>query len=104
MKGSGVSERDDSRKRGATVDDLIDALAINDPTLRPDLDAQRLLGRQIRQARDRAGLTQRQLADASGVRQATITQIETGSGNPRWDTLAKLCVALGIGTLQIDAA
>lgn len=90
--------------RGATVDDLVDALAADDPSLKSDLGAQERLGRQIAAARHVRGFTQRQLSELSGVRQATITQIETGSGNPRWATLAKLCLALGIHTLDVDAA
>lgn len=90
--------------RGATVEDLVDSLSADDPSLRDDVEAQIRLGRQIAAARRAAGCTQRQLAERSGVRQATIAQIETGAGNPRWATLAKLCAALGIHKLDVDAA
>jgi transcriptional regulator with XRE-family HTH domain len=41
--------------------------------------------------RKRAGLSQRRLADAAGISQATIRDIETGKQRkPRWDTLRML--------------
>lgn len=44
-------------------------------------------GRLLRQARRRAGLTQRELADRLGVPQSQIAKIETGTVVPRVDTL-----------------
>lgn len=41
-------------------------------------------------ARRRAGLTQRALAEASGVAQPTIARIERGKDDPRVSTLARL--------------
>lgn len=90
--------------RGGTVDDLVNKLAETDLTLKRDLGDQRILGAQIARARAKAGYSQRQLAAVSGVRQATITQIETGAGNPRWETVMRLCRALKIDRLDIDAA
>jgi transcriptional regulator with XRE-family HTH domain len=46
-------------------------------------------------ARRSAGLTQRQLAEKSGVPQPTIARIETGKQMPRADTLDKLLKACG---------
>jgi transcriptional regulator with XRE-family HTH domain len=40
------------------------------------------------------GLTQRELADLSGVRQADISRIERGAGNPTESTLQRLAAAL----------
>lgn len=52
------------------------------------------LGLQFQQARNARGLTQRQLADLSGVPQADISRIEHGAGNPTEATLQRLASAL----------
>jgi transcriptional regulator with XRE-family HTH domain len=49
----------------------------------------------LRSARRRAGLTQRQLAAASGVPQATVGRIEAGLVSPRVDTLLSLLRTTG---------
>jgi transcriptional regulator with XRE-family HTH domain len=49
----------------------------------------------VRAARRRSGLTQRQLAAAAGVPQATVGRIETGSVSPRAETLIRLLGAAG---------
>jgi predicted transcriptional regulator len=46
--------------------------------------------RQLRQARRRAGYTQRQLAALTGVAQPTIARIESGESDPRVGTLDHL--------------
>jgi ribosome-binding protein aMBF1 (putative translation factor) len=52
------------------------------------------LGLEYRDARVERGLTQRQLADLSGVPQADISRIERGGGNPTEATLQRLAGAL----------
>jgi predicted transcriptional regulator len=49
----------------------------------------------LRHARRRAGMTQRALAEATGVPQPAIARIESGAVSPRLDTLAPLLVATG---------
>lgn len=49
----------------------------------------------LRQARRRAGLTQRELAEKVGVPQSTIGRIESGAMDPRTETLIKLLRACG---------
>jgi predicted transcriptional regulator len=49
--------------------------------------------RLLRSARRRAGLSQRGLADRSGVPQPAIARIESGAVSPRLDTLARLLTA-----------
>jgi transcriptional regulator with XRE-family HTH domain len=53
--------------------------------------------RVLRQARRRAGLTQRELAARAGVPQSRIARIETGSVVPRVDTFDRLLEACGEG-------
>jgi predicted transcriptional regulator len=51
--------------------------------------------RLLRTARRRAGLSQRELADAAGVAQPAIARIESGRVQPRVDTLDRLLEACG---------
>lgn len=48
-------------------------------------------------ARKRTGLTQRELAERTGIAQSDISKFETGSGNPSLRTLQRL--AAGMGTI-----
>jgi transcriptional regulator with XRE-family HTH domain len=57
------------------------------------MDAARVL----RQARRRAGLTQRELSARAGVAQSVVGRIETGAVIPRVDTLDRLLAAAGHG-------
>jgi len=53
------------------------------------------VGSMLRAARRRAGMSQRQLAAAAGVPQATVGRIEAGTVSPRVDTLGRLLQATG---------
>jgi transcriptional regulator with XRE-family HTH domain len=53
--------------------------------------------------RELDGLTQQQLATASGVAQADISRIERGQSNPTAETLEALAVPLGV-TLDLVPA
>jgi transcriptional regulator with XRE-family HTH domain len=55
------------------------------------------IGEQVRRARKRAGLTQRELASAAGLTQASISQIENGERpNPGIETIAAIERALSV--------
>jgi transcriptional regulator with XRE-family HTH domain len=56
-----------------------------------------MAGRMVREARARAGLTQRQLSAKVGVPQETIARIERGRVDPRVKTLDRLLEACGYG-------
>ena len=49
----------------------------------------------LRQARERAGLSQRQLAERAGTAQSVVARIERGLTSPTWDTLERLLEAAG---------
>jgi DNA-binding XRE family transcriptional regulator len=49
----------------------------------------------IREAREKAGFTQKELAEKSGVPQATISKIESGKRNLELNTLNKIAKAMG---------
>jgi predicted transcriptional regulator len=53
--------------------------------------------RVLRQARRRAGLTQRDLAARAGVPQSRVAKIESGTVVPRVDTFDRLLAACGEG-------
>lgn len=53
------------------------------------------LGDAVAQARAAAGLTQEQLAERTGIRQETISRIESGGGNPTAKTLERIARATG---------
>ena len=60
-------------------------------------------GELIRTEREARGLSTRDLATVAGVSYPTISRIENGHEQPRWDTLEKLAAALGMSwepTLQ----
>lgn len=57
--------------------------------------------RLLRYARRRAGLTQRQLARATGVAQPAIARIERGVVSPQLDTLERLLAGTG-GSLELS--
>ena len=52
------------------------------------------IGNALRNARKRRRLKQSQLSAASGIRQATISEIERGVGDPKLDTIFALLSAL----------
>jgi ribosome-binding protein aMBF1 (putative translation factor) len=52
------------------------------------------LGLKFRDARVSRGMSQRELSEVSGVRQADISRIERGAGNPTEATLQRLAHAL----------
>jgi transcriptional regulator with XRE-family HTH domain len=55
-----------------------------------------LSGSKLRAIRSLKGMTQAQLAEASGVSPTAITEYEKGKRDLRADTIRKLCEALGV--------
>ncbi len=47
-------------------------------------------------ARKESGLTQKQLADKTGITQADISRLESGSANPSLRTLQRLAAGMGM--------
>ncbi|MBT2207044.1 helix-turn-helix domain-containing protein [Actinomadura sp. NEAU-AAG7] len=48
----------------------------------------------LRRERTRAGLTLTEVAQRAGIAKSTLSQLESGTGNPSLETLWALCVAL----------
>jgi transcriptional regulator with XRE-family HTH domain len=51
----------------------------------------------LRGLREKAGLSQRDLAERSGISQKSISVWEMGESQPILSNLQKLCAALGVG-------
>ena len=69
-----------------------------DPADEPEQGAfKAALGRRIREARKRVGLTQGELADATGMSKTYVFELETRGANPSLDALWKIARALGVG-------
>lgn len=56
--------------------------------------ARHILARNLRRLRRAQKMTQEQLANAAGLRQALISELESGKLDVRIDTLSRLVIAL----------
>ena len=56
----------------------------------------------LARARQRAGLSQVQLAEQSGIGQSEISRIENGQANPTLDTLDRLAGPLKVRLMVVD--
>ena len=54
------------------------------------------LGDNLRDARERLGLTQEQVSDRSGVQAGEVSRIERGKRDPKVSTLEKLAAAVEV--------
>ena len=82
---------------------------LKDPEFKDIWDSnavEREIVRMIINGREATGMTQKQLAELTGISQADISRYETGNGNPTVKTLNKIASAFGqrltIGTVQIQ--
>ncbi|MBF6357769.1 helix-turn-helix transcriptional regulator [Nocardia higoensis] len=55
---------------------------------------QEIIARSLRRERARAGLSLSEVAQRAGIAKSTLSQLESGNGNPSIETLWALCVAL----------
>ena len=72
---------------------------LKDPEFRAEWDAlqpERALVQAMIDARKRTGLTQKQLAERTGISQSDISKFETGGGNPSLRTLQRLAAGMGM--------
>ena len=59
-------------------------------------DVNALIAASLRRERQRAGLSLTELARQAGIAKSTLSQLESGAGNPSVETLWALGVALGV--------
>ena len=60
------------------------------------------IGQNIKTIRNQKGISQKKLADASGVGIATIQRIEYGQFTPKRDTIHKIAKALNVNDTELD--
>ena len=71
---------------------------LNDPNFKKEYDAlepEYAIMKAMLEARIESGMTQKELADRSGITQADISRLENGNGNPSIRTLKRLANAMG---------
>ena len=81
-----------------TLQDPI-AKKMEDPAFREEweaLEPEFQIVRAIIEGREETGLTQAQLAQATGINQANISRLENGTGNPSLQTLKRLAAGMGM--------
>ncbi|MFI5381827.1 MAG: helix-turn-helix domain-containing protein, partial [Tepidisphaerales bacterium] len=59
-----------------------------------------MVGRELRKAREAAGLSQEQLAFQAGVHRTYVSMLERDKKSPTLTVLFRLCKALGITAAQ----
>ena len=72
---------------------------LKDPEFRAEWDAlqpERAIVQAMIDARRTTGMTQKQLAEKTGIAQSDISKLETGSGNPSLKTLQRLAAGMGM--------
>lgn len=75
------------------------AKKMEDPAFREEweaLEPEFQIVRAIIEGREETGLTQAQLAHATGINQANISRLENGTGNPSLQTLKRLAAGMGM--------
>lgn len=66
-------------------------------------EANMALGRAVRAIREERGISQVQLAEATGFEQSWISRVERGTRNPTWQNIARLAEGLGVGVAELAA-
>ena len=72
---------------------------LQDPEFKAEWDAQepeRQIMRAMLEGRERADLTQQELAKVTGITQADISRLENGTANPSLRTLKRLASGMGM--------
>lgn len=62
-----------------------------------------MIGSELRAARERAGLTQEQLAQVAGVHRTYVSLLERDKKSPTLDVLLRICGPLGIAASTLIA-
>jgi transcriptional regulator with XRE-family HTH domain len=66
-------------------------------------EANTALGRAVRAIREERGLSQVQLAEATGFIQSWISHLERGARNPSWNNVVRLAEGLGVSVPELAA-
>lgn len=65
------------------------------------MDMRRVVGENVKQARNAAGLTQEQLAERSGYSQQYLSELENGKRNPTIVAIYEIAQALGVSHVAL---
>ncbi len=68
----------------------------------PPTEFAKFFGRKVKQLREKAGLSQKQLAETIGIPQSYVSRIENGEHAPTFKTRTKFAEALGVDTRDLD--
>jgi transcriptional regulator with XRE-family HTH domain len=60
------------------------------------MDLAQILGRNVRETRRRAGLSQEKLAFDAGMKRSYVSDLERGTRNPSVKAIGRLALALGV--------
>jgi transcriptional regulator with XRE-family HTH domain len=60
------------------------------------MDLPKILGRNVRDARRKAGMSQEQLAFEAGMKRSYVSDLERGTRNPSVKAIGRLAAALGV--------
>ncbi len=72
---------------------------LNDPEFKKEYDAlepEFTIIKTLLNAREASGLTQKDLAERTGIAQGDISKLETGNANPSLRTLQRLAAGMGM--------
>lgn len=78
-----------------TLTDLMNDSSVVSPEIKAEVEFETALIGKIIEAREEMGLSQRELANLSGIKQPAIARLERGATVPKVDTLIRLLVPLG---------
>lgn len=59
------------------------------------------IGENIRRLRKEKGLTQKQLGERCGMKEANVRKYELNKGNPKIETIKRIASALGVNAIDI---
>ena len=76
---------------------------MNDQLTDPIEDAQRALGKALRELRKQAGVTQKELGASASAPDTYISQVEKGQRDIRWSTVTRLLLALDMTVADLAA-
>ena len=88
------------QEKHKTFDEFLNDEELVSEALREEVNFEAALIGKIIEARKTQGISQRRLAELSGIKQPAIARLERGKSAPQIDTLLKLLVPLGY-TLEI---
>lgn len=77
---------------------------LKDPNLKKEYDALRpemAIIQAMIDAREKTGMTQKELSEKTGITQADISRLENGNANPSLKTLQRLAEGMGM-TLKLE--